>query len=237
MAFNVIDVATPAGSSKKKFIDDYIKEFKVQVRDNLSAISGYPHNAVAKTAIWTNATRPDSNLVDGLVGFNTTLGCDEYYDLATTTWMPKWSTVVIAAIQSMIDTAVAASGVPVGLIAIWSGTAIDVPTNWHLCDGTSGTVDLRDKFVICAGSSYAVGASGGAATHLLTVAEMPAHNHDLRDGSGGDRTGTIKTNNLSGQDEVTTWYNSTELMKNTGGGAAHNNMPPYYSRCYIQKIA
>jgi hypothetical protein len=41
-----------------------------------------------------------------------------------------------------------------GMILIWSGTVITIPDGWHLCDGTEGTPDLRDKFIVGAGDSY-----------------------------------------------------------------------------------
>lgn len=51
--------------------------------------------------------------------------------------------------------------IPIGGIILWSGAIVDIPANWHLCDGTAGTVDLQDKFVVGAGSSYAVNDNGG----------------------------------------------------------------------------
>lgn len=47
----------------------------------------------------------------------------------------------------------------------WSGSIAAIPPGFALCDGTSGTPDLRNKFIVCAGSSYVVDATGGAAAH------------------------------------------------------------------------
>lgn len=52
-----------------------------------------------------------------------------------------------------------------GQIAWWSGSIANIPPRWHLCDGTGGTPDLRNKFIPAAGGTYAPGATGGAATH------------------------------------------------------------------------
>lgn len=41
-----------------------------------------------------------------------------------------------------------------GIICLWSGAVIDIPVGWHLCDGTEGTPNLQDKFIIGAGSTY-----------------------------------------------------------------------------------
>lgn len=110
---------------------------------------------------------------------------------------------------------------PIGAIMWWSGTDGNVPTNWHVCDGTTvgaiTTPDLRGKFIIGAGDTYDPGDSGGAesltptatltiATHALTADEMPNHTHSITDyynigvngpGAGGaDGTGT--TNRTTG---------------------------------------
>lgn len=69
--------------------------------------------------------------------------------------------------------------VPAGVILLWSGSAASIPAGWKLCDGTSGTPDLRDRFVVGAGSSYAVGATGGADSVTLTTAQMPSHSHSF----------------------------------------------------------
>ena len=61
----------------------------------------------------------------------------------------------------------AANIMPIGGIILWSGSVVNIPAGWHLCDGTSGTPDLRNRFVIGAGSTYAVGDTGGATTKNL----------------------------------------------------------------------
>lgn len=67
--------------------------------------------------------------------------------------------------------------VPSGGILLWSGSIATVPEGWVLCDGTNGTPNLLDRFVIGAGLTYAVGASGGGGTITLTSDQMPAHTH------------------------------------------------------------
>ena len=56
-----------------------------------------------------------------------------------------------------------ATAVPSGCILLWSGSTGSVPSGWLLCDGTNGTPDLRDRFIIGAGNNYAVNATGGSA--------------------------------------------------------------------------
>lgn len=88
---------------------------------------------------------------------------------------------------------------------------------------------LKDHFLLAAGDAYSVGATGGEATHMLTVEEIPSHNHALTDPIDKN---SIKLGSMTGD---TNWaltkraanYDHTLGTNNTGGGVAHNNMPPY----------
>ena len=64
-----------------------------------------------------------------------------------------------------------------GMVVMWYGASNEVPAGWHICDGTQGTPDLRDKFVVGAGNKYAKGATGGEESHILTSNELAAHQH------------------------------------------------------------
>ncbi len=72
-------------------------------------------------------------------------------------------------------------GVPSGLIALWSGTKAAIPSGWALCDGTSGTPNLLDKFILSVGlSAYTptdINVTGGSHNHTITIAELPNHVH------------------------------------------------------------
>ena len=88
--------------------------------------------------------------------------------------------------------------VPTGAILLWSGATTSVPSGWALCNGQtvakidgSGNIttpDLTNKFVVCAGTSYAVNATGGASSNTPTITltnqavtltsnQIPAHTH------------------------------------------------------------
>lgn len=83
--------------------------------------------------------------------------------------------------------------IPSGLISLWSGSIASIPSGWYLCNGANGTPDLRDRFVVGAGSTYAVGATGGATTQTLITANLPAHTHTVSGttGAGGAHSHTI----------------------------------------------
>jgi hypothetical protein len=144
------------------------------------------------------------------------------------------------ATTEFVTTAVSTS-FPSGGIIIWSGSALAIPTGWLLCNGSSGTPDLRNRFVVGAGSTYAVGATGGSAdaivvshTHTATVTD-PGHTHNA--GILGSGTGInanpgvfIQTSATSTSTTGITVANST-----TGSSGTNANLPPYYALCYIMK--
>jgi microcystin-dependent protein len=76
-------------------------------------------------------------------------------------------------------TAALAALIPTGVITLWSGSIATIPTGWLLCNGSSGTPDLRDRFVVGAGTTYAVGATGGANTVTLDATMIPSHTHSI----------------------------------------------------------
>ena len=59
----------------------------------------------------------------------------------------------------------AGTGLPSGCIVMWSGTSGNIPVGWVLCDGSNATPDLRDRFIVGAGSTYTAGSVGGSVSH------------------------------------------------------------------------
>jgi hypothetical protein len=133
--------------------------------------------------------------------------------------------------------------VPSGCILMWSGSIASIPSGWYLCDGTNSTPDLRNRFVVGAGSTYAVNATGGSAdaivvshTHTATVTD-PGHRHTVGGSYGGTPGGGGIVQSLSEgavfSDTVTTGItvaNSTEGVSGTNA-----NLPPYFALAYIMK--
>lgn len=148
-------------------------------------------------------------------------------------------------------------GVPAGLIAMWSGSINSVPGGWQLCDGTNGTPDLRNRFIVGAGGEYSIGNTGGSQSVTLTTAQMPNHTHTAtttieKDGAhkhdydgyryhtnhgGTAHTGSpynliTKTTESSGSHTHT----ATTTIDSAGSGSSHENRPPYYALAYIMKM-
>lgn len=151
---------------------------------------------------------------------------------------------------------------PSGIILMWSGAITNIPNGWVLCNGENGTPDLRDRFIVGAGSDYSVGNIGGEASVTLNTEQMPSHTHTLslsnlkissngshthdvpKAASGGtssgsvlapsgSRTGTSAVTEESGNH--THSISGSGTINDTGGGQAHENRPPYYALYYIMK--
>lgn len=158
------------------------------------------------------------------------------------------STTLKEVIQADVTQAVAEaklSGHPVGSY-YWSSESTDPSA---LFGGTWERV--KDRFVLAAGDSYTVGATGGEATHTLSISEMPAHSHSIRLNTEGADNGyggfmpdmgtpcAIKTNTggypsvessngvFTDRTRSTDQIADSEFIQETGGSTPHNNMPPY----------
>lgn len=139
---------------------------------------------------------------------------------------------------------------PVGEIFISVDETFDPNKTW------GGTWErLTDKFLVGAGDTYALGATGGEATHTLTMEEMPNHNHGEKslsgylyayawsDGSSGGivarKTGA-KNMTMSGGSSIghiVYTVNATHTHNANGNGVAHNNLPPYEAVYMWKRIA
>lgn len=147
-------------------------------------------------------------------------------------------------------------GVPTGLVVMWSGSIASIPSGWALCDGSGGTIDLTDSFVLGAGSTYSPGDTGGSTTftaagtltvnaHVLTTSEIPAHHHPFVDRYAGPYwTGG------GGSAVCQSAYAYTGTTATAGGSTGHGHsseegtscsvdavacMPYYYALAFIQK--
>lgn len=104
----------------------------------------------------------------------------------------------------------------IGMIIIWSGSVVGIPSGWQLCDGTNGTPDLRGRFIPGAGSTYAVGDNGGAAIDLQHSHSIPALNNAGAHTHSGGTTGVDVTSHSHNIPNFTTGGPSANVSGDVG---------------------
>jgi hypothetical protein len=159
------------------------------------------------------------------------------------------------ATTAFVTTAVGAA-FPTGGIILWSGSIAAIPSGWALCNGSNGTPDLRNRFIVGAGSTYAVAATGGSAdaivvshTHTATSTSSvtdPGHNHNYFAGQGVGEPGYPTVDNDLNNIIVRTLATSTATTgitvatsttnASTGSSGTNANLPPYFALAYIMKL-
>ena len=157
------------------------------------------------------------------------------------------------------------SSVPQGTILPWYGELANIPSGFALCDGSNGTPDLRNRFLVGAGSTYKLGDKGGEEKHKLVSDELPKQTVDI-DGAfltavnysysyGNSMENRGSWGNLAnfdiyvrfpGSDLDLKTYNGKgnnyflfKTLKSSfasGNDVPHENRPPYYALYYIMKL-
>jgi len=144
-----------------------------------------------------------------------------------------------------------ASVLPTGMILLWSGSIGSIPAGFLLCDGNNSTPDLRNSFVVGAGSTYSVNQTGGSADAIVvshnhtatSVVTDPGHTHTLSpairtasgvDGTTGQVSGGTTVANIT-MTTVTTGISVATTNTAAGTSGTGANLPPYYALCYIMK--
>ncbi len=131
--------------------------------------------------------------------------------------------------------------IPVGGIIMWSGSVATIPTNWQLCNGTNGTPDLMDKFVIGAGNTYSPTNTGGNANQTLTINNLPPHRHQFQQKYG---TNSADGGGLTVPDSFTTAYTAGTIYDASNNAVTNEGdtptsfsiLPPYYALAYIMRM-
>lgn len=148
---------------------------------------------------------------------------------------------------------VLANGVPAGSILMWSGAIATIPSGWYLCNGTNGTPDLRNRFIVGAylddsgakttitGSNTQTGGTKDAVnvSHSHTATDS-GHTHTAAKWSGAaggpfgsavGSNGFVNTNSS----EVTGSGTANISVSTEGVSGTNQNLPPYYALAFIMK--
>ncbi len=154
-----------------------IFRFEVVVQDSVEI------EATAKTIRLVN---DDPTPGDGYAYMQTS-GSKGWFDIFT--YIATQISTAVTTLTTLIN-----NTMPSGVILMWSGSIGTIPNGWVICDGTNSTPDLRDRFIVGAGTTYTVNDTGGSATVTLTAAQsgVPAHTHGP--GSLGGTTGIENAN-------------------------------------------
>ena len=154
--------------------------------------------------------------VSGVIGYNNAFSSASLINSTATTKVETDNSTAIA------TTAFVQSVIPAGVILMWGGSTIGIPAGWQLCDGSNGTPDLRNQFIVGAGNAYGVGTTGGATTANLSISNIPSHNHTVsvsgNTSSAGGHTHTASTTAAdSGHSHSTSFHRTSKS----------NNATPY----------
>lgn len=135
---------------------------------------------------------------------------------------------------------------PVGTILPYVGDLNKIPHGWALCDGTNGTPNLCDRFIVGAGLSYNCGNIGGENEHVLTKDNIPPLNIStsgffvpgvsswaLNIYYGHGSTYHVSMDSGTG---VTIYHEPFSSLTTDGGYKPIENRPPYYAVYYIMRI-
>ena len=142
---------------------------------------------------------------------------------------------------------------PVGGIIMWSGYTSTLPPSWRLCNGSFGTPDLRDKFILGAGGSYSVHTVGGskdavvvAHTHTGTTEPAGHHTHTSTFPSGinmnnsgndtDDRNWSSTKGEVQRQTSSVNDHTHSLTINSSGQSGVNANIPPYYCLAFIMYV-
>ncbi len=111
--------------------------------------------------------------------------------------------------------------IPAGAIVGWSGSVGSIPAGWQLCDGTSGTPDLRGRFILGASAENVVGETGGQASY--TTSQNRRHTKEIT-----KRGGSAALEPASRSPALNSISRHTHTV---------SVVPPYYSLAFIMKVS
>lgn len=221
-------------------MSNYIKATNFRIKDSL--VTGNPNKRIK-----------GAEIDDEFVALATAISSKADTASPTFTGTPTAPTASPGNNSSQLATTafVFQNSVPIGAILMWSGLISAIPSGYALCDGTVGTPNLKDRFVIGAGGVYSVGSTGGSAdagvvshTHTITdaghVHQEQVNGADWDDGAGSNGSyvsGSSQPRSVkqSGVNTVSATTNIT--VDTTGESGLGKNLPPYYALAFIQRVS
>jgi hypothetical protein len=121
-----------------------------------------------------------------------------------------------------------------GAVIEYTGAVTNIPAGWALCDGTNGTPDLRGLFIVGAGGTYAVGATGGsnaAHTHGVTVDSVSLSTGELAHSASSGALGWAEGSNVITDIGA---HAAVDLTHgHTASSGSGSSMPAYYALARI----
>ena len=119
-----------------------------------------------------------------------------------------------------------------GMIIMWHGSIATIPTGWHLCDGSEGTPDLRNRFVICANADV----SGIAKSTIIGTAQQSggstSHHHSINT----QLYGTLDDGESILNSEPLGQYNISSTINAKFDTQTETTVNPFYALAYIMKL-
>jgi len=240
---NINPISDTVFTGAKRWLSMNVEGEEMEPPKPIASVGYAFHSATSDTAEYAHIATSDGDwtisgnnmysAVSGSVGIGTTEPDEELHVVGNMKMVDgnQAAGKVLTSDASGVGTwQTASGGIPSGVIVMWWGLIGSIPEGWALCDGTNGTPDLRDRFIVGAGSSYIVGATGGEAFHTLTINEMPSHTHTTTWYEHGGEPGPPHPTGAQHTHPFTSTSNPT------GGDQPHENRPPYYSLAYIMKL-
>lgn len=221
-------------------MSNYVKATNFRIKDSLT--TGDPNKRIK-----------GAEIDDEFVALSTAISSKADSASPTFTGTPTAPTASSGTNSNQLATTafVFQNSVPVGAILMWGGSILSLPSGYALCDGTSGTPDLRNRFIIGAGTTYSVGSTGGSAdavvvshTHTVTdaghVHQEQVNGADWDDGAGSNGSyvsgsSQPRSVKLSGVNTASATTGIT--LNSTGEDGTGKNLPPYYALAFIQRVS
>lgn len=265
-ADNITEITSKIDDVEKKYAVVTMDELENKANEILEKLNALNAEAIENTNKLVDSKLADEHLAittetntmisNAIESYNNTVEA-KVISKAETTTQNLFENLSKNFIENQVEATIAmgilSKVYPVGAIYMSSSA-----TNPKDIFGFGTWTQIKDRFILAAGSKYTNGGTGGAATVTLTVNEMPSHNHAIidpghshnasayidRGADDGNHTGTNfgsgDTNGTSDDLNQTVTVQSATTgitVDYEGGGQPHNNMPPYIVKYMWERTA